>query len=189
MRAELNKRRRVDLSRYAASVFAPHLFCGSARASFGCGACSLALLTGVAPEVISARNGGRHYSDRFMCEFLIERKYQVQRLTPRLVRDIQSPINSDHVLLVSQLLTAEEGTWGVVFGELYYHNFQPYDLSAFAFLNKPLLSVYVVCHSKWRISYRKKKSPPKVAVPNRKNWVSLQNLRKDWLHSNLRSWS
>jgi hypothetical protein len=149
----------------------------------------LALLTGVAPEVISARNGGRHYSDRFMCEFLTERKYEVQRLTPQLVRSTPSKVGLDHVLLVSQLLTSKEGTWGVVFGELYYHNFQPYDLSTFAFLNKPLLSVYVVCHSKWRISYQKKKSPPKTALPNQKRWVSLQNLRKDWLHSSLRSWT
>ena len=72
----------MDLGSYAASFFAPHLFCGDARARLGCGATALSLISGVAPEIVASQNGNAHYSDRFMTRFLRARGFSTCRLTP-----------------------------------------------------------------------------------------------------------
>ena len=38
----------------------------------------------------------------------------------------------------------------MIFNWTYYHNFQSYALDALSFLNKPILSAYLVVHPKWR---------------------------------------
>ena len=38
----------------------------------------------------------------------------------------------------------------MIFNETYYHNFQSYALEVLSFLNKPILSAYLVVHPKWR---------------------------------------
>ena len=177
----------MDFSPFAASFFAPHLFCGSFRAALGCGAAALALITGVAPEIIATENGDAHYSDRFVVRFLRTRNFRALRLTPDLVTRSKSPIGSDHVLLISQLFRHGEGTWGVVFQDFYYHNFGAYTLSALSFLNKPILSAYLVIHPKWRIGNAADK--PTTKLPAKGSRLTLSLLRKYSQFSKLRSWA
>jgi hypothetical protein len=59
-------------------------------------------------------------------------------------------LGKQHVILVSQLFRRNEATWGIIFNSAYYHNFEVYSLEALSFLNKPILSAYVVYHSKWQ---------------------------------------
>lgn len=177
----------MDFSPLAASFFAPHLFCGSLRAGLGCGASALALITGIAPEVISSQNNGAHYSDRFMTRFLRARNFVTLRLTPAMVARARSPLGSDHVLLISQLFRATEGTWGGVFSDFYYHNFNVYELSSLSFLNKPILSAYVVFHRSWRVRYVKKKPNPK--IPAKRRRLKLPSLSKHCEFSYLRAWA
>ncbi len=99
----------------------------------------------------------------------------------------KTPIGSDHVLLISQLFRREEGTWGVVFGDFYYHNFSAYDLSTLSFLNKPILSAYLVAHPKWRIKYAAKKPSPK--VPAKGRGVTLARLRRHCEFTQVRKWA
>lgn len=182
-----NRERRADFNAYAASFFAPHLFCGPARSALGCGASALALITGVAPEIISSENGGAHYSDRFMIWFLRARNFQTLRLTPNIVTGARVKIGPHHVLLMSQLFRRDEGTWGVIFADFYYHNFESYVLSSLAFLNKPILSAYVVFHPKWRISYKTGKAKPKPKAKG--SPITLASLRKHCDLSYSRTWT
>jgi hypothetical protein len=142
--------RRADFSNYAASFFNPYLFSGTARSVIGCGASALALLTGAAPEGIAKINRRAHYSDGFMVRFLRDRKFSVLQLTLCNLSAATPKIGTSHVLLLSQLFRPNEGTWGVIFNGTYYHNFQSYSLDALSFLNKPILSAYLVVHPKWR---------------------------------------
>jgi hypothetical protein len=179
--------RRLDFSPFAASFFAPHLFSGSVRTQLGCGASALALITGVPPEVISARNGGAHYSDRFMTRFLHAQKCRTLRLTPRRVVAAGSKVRSEHVLLISQWFRRGEGTWGVVYQGFFYHNFEQYTLSSLAFLNKPIMSAYLVIHPKWRISYAAKKP---IAKPRMKRPpLTLSSICRNPAFTFLRSWT
>jgi hypothetical protein len=142
--------RRVDFAKYAASFFNPYLFCGPFRSPVGCGACALALLTGVAPEVITEKNGGEHYSDDFMVRFLRVRGFSVLNLTMCNLSASSSKVGKQHVVLLSQLFQKNEGTWGAIHYDNYYHNFEVYSLEAISFLNKPILSAYLVVHPRWR---------------------------------------
>jgi hypothetical protein len=184
--AHKHRGRRVDFSPYAASFFAPHLFCGSVRSALGCGASALALITGVAPEIIASQNNGSHYSDPFIVRFLRMRRFRTLRLTQNMMTGAKNNLGPDHVLLVSQLFRHGEGTWGVVFENFYYHNFQVYALSALAFSNKPILSAYVVFHRKWRINYETEKPKPR---PRAKGLQpTLASLSKHCEFTQLRTW-
>lgn len=141
--------RRLDFSRYAVSCFNPHLF--QFRVGLGCGAAALALLSGVAPDHITVRNGSKHYSDRFMCRFLREHGFEFLTLTQCRVSSALVQIGKGHVVLVSQLVLRNEGTWGVLHNEYFFHNFSIYGVEATSFVNKPLLSAYLVTHPRWRV--------------------------------------
>lgn len=149
--------RRVDFSKYAAAVFTPHLFGDSIRAYMGCGASALALLTGVSPEVIAKHNRNRaHYGDTFMVRFLRRRGFTVLPLTQCSISASATTLGKSHVILLSQLFRKNEGTWGVIHGDLFYHNFDLYYLDTFAFLKKPILSAYLLSHPNWCLGQRKK---------------------------------
>jgi hypothetical protein len=146
------KGRRVDFSKFAASCFNPFLFAGSARSRLGCGASALALLTGTAPEAIIAKKRGKHYSDDFMMRFLRGKGFRVLLLTLCNLSSASANIGAAHVLLISQLFRKNEGTWGVIFNGLYYHNFESYLLETLCFINKPILSAYLVAHPRWQMN-------------------------------------
>lgn len=140
--------RRVNFASYAVSYFNPYLFSDPVRAQMGCGACALALITGSLPEFIS-KNGKSHFSDAFMVRFLRKKGYSVLRLTLCNLSVGGSKIGRQHVILLSQLLMKNEGTWGVIYDGLYYHNSASYALNALSFLNRPILSAYLVSHPRW----------------------------------------
>lgn len=163
--------RRIRFDDYAASVFRPHLFFGSIRAEMGCGSTALALLTGVPPEKAAAQNGSTHHSDEFMTRFLRRRGYRVLHLTLCNISATDSMIGKDNVILLSQLFRKNEATWGVIFNGSYYHNFDIYSLEVLSFLNKPILSAYLVIHPSWRLGrerrdrLRARPIPAKRSVP------------------------
>ncbi len=144
-------RHRVDFTRYSVAFFTPHLFAAPGRSGAGCGATALSLLTGVPPQIIRAINGQAHYPDHFMRTFLKKRGFLVVPLTICNISSAKTRLGDRHVVLISQLFTRNEATWGVIFNSMYYHNFEIYALEALSFLNKPILTAYVVSHVKWRL--------------------------------------
>jgi hypothetical protein len=145
------KGRRVDVAGYAVSCFTPYLFSGEVRKTFGCGAAALALLTGVGQEDIAKHNKFRaHYSDTFMLRFLRDRHFRLARLTLCNLSVATTKIGVSHVILASQLVLRNEGTWGVVHNGCYYHNFDIFWPNSLTFLNKPLLSAYLVTSPSWK---------------------------------------
>ncbi len=141
----------VDLGPYAVWCFTPHLFSSPHLQKLGCGPAALALLTGIRPQKILQQNHKAHYSDRFMVTFLRRHGFDVLRLTQCLVSQNGSGITERHVVLLSQLFTRNEGTWGIAFGGIYYHNFRSYALDELSLLNKPVLSAYLICDRKFRL--------------------------------------
>lgn len=146
--------RPVDFTLYVASCFTPHLFTGPLAKGIGCGASALALLTGVLPALLASRNGSRHYSDKFMLGHLHEQGFTVLPLTQCNVTASVSEIGERHVVLLSQLFQRNEATWGVIFNDRYYHNFESYALDTLSMLNKPVLSAYLLFHPRWRPGYQ-----------------------------------
>lgn len=129
------------------------------------------MITGVPPERVAAAHVGNHYADSFMVRFLKRRGYRVLRLTPLSIAGAHSKIGAEHVVLISQKFRRHEATWGVIFGATYYHNFDSYGLSGLAFLNKPILSAYLVVHPTWRIAEKPK---PRAAAVKSRGGPNLQ---------------
>lgn len=136
--------RRVNLLKLASSFFTPCIFAGTTRASLGCGAVALSLMTGNKPEQIALKNKSGHYSDEFMVRYLRRRGYRVLPLTQCLVSTTGGQVRTDHVVLLSQLFRKNEGTWGVLYNEFYWHNYSPYNVDSLSFLNKPILSAILL---------------------------------------------
>ncbi len=136
---------RVNFENYTVSVFNPHLFTGEVRARLGCGVSALALLTGVAPEIIGRRRRSTHCSDDFMLRHLRGKGFRTFQLTQCNLSSAKSDIRAGHVLLLSQLFRRNEGTWIVLFNDWCYHNFQLYSLDPLSFKASPLaLRVFAV---------------------------------------------
>lgn len=147
----------VDLQQYVVPLFVPHLFTSPLAQRVGCGPATLALLTGVPPHRILPQNRKRHYSDRFMVAFLRRHGFEVLRLTQCLVSRNATVISANHLVLLSQLLLPNEGSWGVLFGGIYYHNFRCYAFDELSLLNKPLLSAYLL----WDRTFPRNPAAPK----------------------------
>lgn len=143
--------RRIDFTKYAASRFNPFLFSSTIASLQGCGATALALLTGVDPALIAKMNQGPNYSDAFMLKFLRLRAFRVQALTQCNLTQATGAITSTHVLLASQLFTENEATWSVIYGGVLFHNFELLTASTLCFLNKPLLTAYLIHHPSWNL--------------------------------------
>jgi hypothetical protein len=122
-----------------------------------------------------------------MTRFLRARRFRTLRLTPDLLVQAKTEVRPDHVLLLSQLFRPGEGTWGVVFEDFYYHNFDAYALSSLSFLNKPILSAYLIVHPKWQISYATKK--PTAMPPAKRHQLTLASVRKHPEFTHLRTWT
>ena len=84
-----------------------------------------------------------------MLRFLRERGFSLHKITTDLVIN-GGRITNAHVVLISQLLRKGEGTWGVLFGGIFWHNFDIYAVNGLSLLNQPLLTAYIVAHPKYR---------------------------------------
>jgi hypothetical protein len=121
-----------------------------------------------------------HFDDEFMVRFLRRRGFTVLPLTQCTVSASYSLINESHVVLVSQLFRRNEATWGVIFGGMYYHNFDFYTLDPLSFLNKPVLSAYVISSPLWQLD----QLPPPKPTPVPKAKMGKLTLR-DLMNSGL----
>jgi hypothetical protein len=142
-----------DLSRFLVGRFTPNLYNGWIKS--GCGANTLALLTGVHPHKISNSNkeDQRDWKDRFMVRFLMERSFRVMKVDIKnLVMSneyLSTPLQDEHVVMASHRLGRKEASWIVIHGGLFYHNFCIHKLGGLELINHPILTAYVVNHRRW----------------------------------------
>jgi len=138
----------VDYKELRAFLFTPHLYDRVLYGTAGCGATALALLTGNHPWDIQDQNKRKaHYSDRFMIKYLNDHQFKTIPLSQKGLNSntvVTYPVSSDHVLLVSQLMAKREATWVIYHRNLSYHNFETGATDKLDFLNKPILTAYIV---------------------------------------------
>jgi hypothetical protein len=104
-----------------------------------------------------------HMSDARMVQYLKDNGYTVEPITICSMAELNNDfdgadwhIRKDHVLLISQQFLKGEASWIVVYGDELMHNFQRAKLHPLEFINRPILTAYVVYHPKWNF-------PPSVA--------------------------
>lgn len=122
---------------------------------YGCGANALTALTGAPPWLTQELNGySRDFKDRFMLDFLEDLGFKTIPITQCEMsvgqgESIMSKIKRDHLLLVSQLFSKNEGTWTVAYKGKLVHNFEINPIYPLEFVNRPILTAYVVFHKKF----------------------------------------
>jgi hypothetical protein len=105
------------------------------------------------PKLIAAENQFRpHTSARFMTQFLRARGYRVLELTRCNLSTARTKIGLNHLVLLAALFRQNEGTWSALHNGVLYHNCEGYTLDSLSFLNKPLVSAFLVVHPNWRRS-------------------------------------
>jgi len=131
--------------------FQPKVFNCAAYALHGsCGTAALSTLTKMAPKHV-ARHLPAHldaWSDRRMISFLRKAGFQVKELTKAGITQsvdlVEEPVKYDHLLLISQDMVRNEGTWAVVYDNMMYHNFDKTYIGPLEFINHPLSAVYLL---------------------------------------------
>jgi hypothetical protein len=141
------KSKKIDFKKYEISKFPLTLREKKFSYVWGCGSTALSLITNRDPSYFSKLNKYRnHYDDKFMTKCLKKEGYTVIPVTVASLTNAETtryPLTSKHMLLVSQMLMKNEGTWSVIFGGEYIcHNYQLDILTSLEFCNHPLLSVY-----------------------------------------------
>jgi len=148
-------KRSIDWEEFEVSKFVPHLFYDT---YCGCGANTLALLTGIPPTKIknANRKNPEDWTDRFMLKFLRKQCFVIHPITKCDVTsntNMFTPenINDRHVLLFSQLVGKNSASWSVVHNNLWYHNFQTCAFNGLNTINSPTLTCYILYHPSWKI--------------------------------------
>ena len=148
--------KKINFDSFAIKKFIPNIFDPYVYASISCGCSTLALLTGIDPFILSASNKNRdHTSDKFMLDILKSNGFKIAKLTQCSVsnnrtRVLENNIKYYHVLLVSQLVLRNEASWSVIQGDYIYHNFIINLLKPLEFLNRPVITSYLLFHKKYK---------------------------------------
>lgn len=123
----------------------------------GCGATALGLLTGKNPIEIATKakklpKGGRHFSDRFMVDFLRRNGFSVFEVNrANLTRDkiFSHKIQDNHLILYSSNTIKGEASFFVTYGGYLIHNFSVTRCNYLDLLSFPLLTCYVLHRPEW----------------------------------------
>lgn len=91
------------------------------------------------------------WSDREMKKMLNRHGWVVKELTVTSVKTsdhFDTPITKDHIVLLGQRTSKNEGTWAIAYQNAWVHNFDAEMMSPLEFINNPIMSAYVICRKK-----------------------------------------
>lgn len=152
---ELGSKKKVNYKDFEVSKFSPHFF-STSYGGLGCGICCLSLLSGQHPSTIYNTNkkNPNDFKDSFMVNFLRKKKFDILPIKMLQVSNhlqtFTDQITKRHVLMISQIFNKEESSWSVCWGGEYLcHNFYISHLERLEFLNRPILSAFLIKCSAW----------------------------------------
>ena len=119
----------------------------------GCGPATLSLLTGLDPAITTKLLNHKDSQDKDLLKQLKKQGIQYYPITKCEMTNTHyvtaSKLTSQHVILMSQLFIKNEASWGILYDDIYYHNFRPCSSSCLDLLNRPVLSAYVLWKPSW----------------------------------------
>jgi hypothetical protein len=147
-----------DLEAYRSPFFEPFLDYRFSASPGCCGWDAFKTIVGHNPN----RRFGKLTTDKLMVEALENSGIHVIPLSVCKVTNrpsLMNLVNEDHVVLISQMFRKDEGSWVILHGGKIFHNckdeteyFHPLE-----FINRPILSAYIVWKEKWAPKQRKLK--------------------------------
>lgn len=145
--------KKIDYASFQVRKFIPFLY-NEIYVQAGCGATLLSLLTGENPFFIRNKNEHDKYDwkDEFLLRFLKKRKFAIIPIKMLEVTNFDScenPITSKHVIIISQIFNRKDSSWSCIYAGRIYHNFVVSNFDSYEFLNRPIISSYLVWHNSW----------------------------------------
>lgn len=153
---ELGKyNKKIDFKKYTVSRPKLTFFEKGYASLFGCGPSAAACLSGVNPSKISLINKDKnHFSDERMVKFLRSQKFEVIPLTVADVSNslyVENKITRNHLLLLSQMYSRNQASWTVILNlEYIMHGFEINLLKADEFIQRPILTSYLLFKKSWK---------------------------------------
>lgn len=122
-------------------------------ATAGCGYTAISLLTGEDPWDLRRKNkDNSSVPPRVMIPWLKKYGFVVTPVTPDYTLNLLKTgkaLTHEHVVLAALKMRPEEASWGVLYGGLLWHNFEPMPTSYVTCLTIPPLSSYMLWHPSW----------------------------------------
>ncbi len=143
----------TDFKKLQVSKFPAALWDNVIYGHCGCGATALGLITGVKPSKIAEKNGRRHYSDRFMVEFLRKHDisvFQVNRANLSKSKEWKHQLSDNNVVLYSANTVKGEQSWFLTYNSYLYHNFVISKANYLDMLNFPITSCFCLYKKSWK---------------------------------------
>lgn len=123
---------------------------------WGCGPNALALLVNKSPKTIFYENDRKtHYSDDLMVNYLRKHKFKILPLTIANLSNskfVENKLTERHLILLSQIFKRQEASWSILLGlKLLIHNMAIEKLGCTEFLERSLLSCFLVFNPAWKV--------------------------------------
>lgn len=153
---ELGRYKKKPLDFKKCLVTRPRLtFFDKFHSVFGCGPCAASTLTGIRPEKISKINKDKdHFSDKLMITFLESQNFKVIPLTIAELSNssyVENNITRNHLLLLSQMYSKNQASWTILLNNEYIiHNFEIQKLFGDEFIQRPILTSYILFKKSWK---------------------------------------
>ena len=141
--------KKINFEAFKVTKFTPHIYGKGIYQMCGCGASTLALITGENPLVIAKK---RDWTSRFMCSYLRQRNFKVAKLTERNVtnfKEVSYPIRRNHVILATIKYIKGEASWVIIYNDMLYHNFEIIPFESYELINHPLMTAFLLYHKDW----------------------------------------
>jgi hypothetical protein len=146
----------INFSNWEAKKVVLHHYDSTMFSLYGCGACALALLTGISPKTLYLQNSfdNPNWPIDKVLRILRDEFFEIQEITNEGVKknktDIDMPISSYHPILTVQKMTKSETSFQFIYNNLVYHNFETRPLKPMEFLNNPIVKAYLIIKDEWR---------------------------------------
>lgn len=136
----------INFKAFQVTKFQPHIW---HVGGCGCGANTLALLTGKNPKTIRTRPD---WTNEYMVWALRRSGFKIAMLTKRGLTNqtyLTHPIARDHVVLASIRIIKGEASWVVIHNHMMYHNFDLTAFDGYELINHPIVTAYLIKHPRW----------------------------------------
>lgn len=132
--------------------FSPHIFGRDYRA-VGCGLTAISTITGENPTNLYPRYKEyvKDFPEEVVISHLLDRGFIVKPVTLNAKGEYNDDhlVSNKHVILAVTRPTKAECSWAILYGDMFYHNYDISPLTSVTLINCPVSMSWVVWHPSW----------------------------------------
>jgi hypothetical protein len=129
-----------------------HIFDHEEDGVWGCGACLISLLTGIDPIHLYKKNKKRnpHWPEDLVVDSLKAFGFQVNSVSLNKYGLINPKVVYSSPLVTVQRMNEKDTSYQFIYCGLVWHNFEARPFKALEFIQRPLVSCWLINHKTWK---------------------------------------